>query len=62
LRISKHEATADLNLSEAKEQNLADILKELAQQLNLSPVELRREIEKWMPEPEDHDPADWWKE
>jgi hypothetical protein len=51
-----------LNLSEAKEQNLADILKELAQQLNLSPVELRREIEKWMPEPEDHDPADWWKE
>jgi hypothetical protein len=48
-----HEATADLNLSEAKEQEFADILKELARQLKLSPGELMGEVQKRIPEPED---------
>jgi hypothetical protein len=41
-----HEATADLNLSEAKEQEFARLLKELARELSLTPEQLRAEVEK----------------
>ena len=60
-RWMAHEATADLNLSEAKEEEFADLLKRIAACLKLSPGEFRREVEKHMPEPEDDDEGEEWK-
>ena len=62
-----HEATIDLNLSPQKEQELADILEAIAQDLMLTSGQLRDEVkseaEKHIPAvPEEPDEADWWKE
>lgn len=57
------EATTDLNLSPEKEQEFADILEAIAQDLMLTPGQLRDEIEKEIPpQVEDNDQVDWWKE
>jgi hypothetical protein len=58
-----HEATADLNLSDARCQEFADLLKVIAGELGQGAAELRGEVEKLMPsEPEERDEAGWWKE
>jgi hypothetical protein len=63
LRWMAHEFTADLNLSEDKLQEFADLLKDIAGVLKLSPSELMFEVQKRLPEHrDDHDEIDWWKE
>jgi hypothetical protein len=56
------EFTADLNLSEDKLQEFADLLKEIAGALQLSPSELMCEVQRQIPvAPDEPDEGDWWK-
>jgi ABC-type nitrate/sulfonate/bicarbonate transport system substrate-binding protein len=59
-----HEATPDLNLPPDKLEEFARLLADMCREANLTPSQLKDEINKHAPEPdnEDQHEADWWKE